>query len=62
MVRCSRAGDFLGSVVAPPRPKSTHLMSPAAEAFRYFVLEQGEAFLAKEYGHLVRLDASVEAP
>lgn len=25
-------------------------LSPAAEAFRYFVLEEGERFLAKEYG------------
>jgi len=36
------------------------VMSPAAEAFRYFVLEEGEAFLAREYGHLVRLDAGGE--
>lgn len=27
------------------------LLSPAAEAFRYFVLEQAEAFLASEFGH-----------
>jgi DNA-binding transcriptional LysR family regulator len=26
------------------------LLSPAAESFRYFVLEQGEAFLAREFG------------
>ncbi|MCA0325359.1 MAG: LysR family transcriptional regulator [Proteobacteria bacterium] len=26
------------------------LLSPAAEAFRYFVLEQGEGFLAREFG------------
>jgi DNA-binding transcriptional LysR family regulator len=25
-------------------------LSPAAEAFRYFILEEGERFLAKEYG------------
>jgi LysR family transcriptional regulator, low CO2-responsive transcriptional regulator len=24
-------------------------LSPAAEAFRYFVLERGEAFLAKQF-------------
>lgn len=28
------------------------VLSPAAEAFRYFVLEQGEAFLANEFGAL----------
>jgi LysR family transcriptional regulator, low CO2-responsive transcriptional regulator len=27
-------------------------LSPAAEAFRYFVLESGEAFLAKHFAHL----------
>jgi hypothetical protein len=26
-------------------------LSPAAEAFRYFVLEKGEAFLAKHFAH-----------
>ena len=26
-------------------------LSPAAEAFRYFVLESGEAFLAKHFAH-----------
>lgn len=31
------------------------LLSPAAEAFRYFVLEQGEAFLAERYGALLPL-------
>jgi hypothetical protein len=25
-------------------------LSPAAEAFRYFILEEGERYLAKEYG------------
>jgi hypothetical protein len=30
------------------------LLSPAAEAFRYFVLERGEAYLAEQFGrHLV---------
>jgi hypothetical protein len=33
-------------------------LSPAAEAFRYFVLEEGERFLAAEYGVP---DAGVEA-
>ncbi|MCX8113860.1 MAG: LysR family transcriptional regulator [Burkholderiaceae bacterium] len=28
------------------------MLSPAAEAFRYFVLERGESFLAKEFGAL----------
>jgi len=28
------------------------VLSPAAEAFRYFVLERGESFLAKEFGAL----------
>ncbi len=31
------------------------LLSPAAEAFRYFVLEQGERFLAERYGALLPL-------
>ncbi|NIC40429.1 LysR family transcriptional regulator [Aquabacterium sp. A08] len=31
------------------------LLSPAAEAFRYFVLERGERHLAQKYGPLVRL-------
>ncbi|MDM7456926.1 MAG: LysR substrate-binding domain-containing protein [Tepidimonas sp.] len=31
------------------------LLSPAAEAFRYFVLEQGERFLAERYGTLLPL-------
>lgn len=31
------------------------LLSPAAEAFRYFVLERGEAFLAERYGALLPL-------
>jgi len=26
-------------------------LSPPAEAFRYFVLERGEAFLAKQFPH-----------
>jgi DNA-binding transcriptional LysR family regulator len=26
-------------------------LSPAAEAFRYFILERGEAFLAKHFAH-----------
>jgi hypothetical protein len=25
-------------------------LSPAAEAFRYFILERGEAFLAEQFG------------
>lgn len=32
-------------------------LSPVAEAFRYFVLEQGEALLAKEFGQLQPLTA-----
>lgn len=28
----------------------SEVLSPAAEAFRYFILEQGEAFLAPEFG------------
>lgn len=31
------------------------LLSPAAEAFRYFVLEEGESFLAQEFGELQRV-------
>ena len=27
------------------------VLSPAAEAFRYFVLEHGEAFLARNFPH-----------
>ncbi|GAB4478594.1 MAG: LysR family transcriptional regulator [Burkholderiaceae bacterium] len=32
------------------------VLSPAAEAFRYFVLERGEAFLAREFGALQPTD------
>jgi DNA-binding transcriptional LysR family regulator len=32
------------------------MLSPIAEAFRYFVLEEGEQFLAKKYGHLLPLE------
>jgi LysR family transcriptional regulator, low CO2-responsive transcriptional regulator len=32
------------------------LLSPAAEAFRYFMLEQAEGQLAEKYGRLLRLD------
>ena len=31
------------------------LLSPAAEAFRYFMLERAEGALASKYGHLLRL-------
>ncbi len=31
---------------------SSKMLSPSAEAFRYFVLEHGEAFLAQEFGAL----------
>jgi hypothetical protein len=35
------------------------LLSPAAEAFRYFVLERGEAYLAESFpAHFVGPDAS----
>jgi len=27
------------------------MLSPAAEAFRYFMLERGEAFLAQQFSH-----------
>ena len=32
-------------------------LSPAAEAFRYFMLEEAERFLAKEYGAPIAVDA-----
>ena len=31
------------------------LLSPAAEAFRYFMLERAESFLADKYGALLKL-------
>ncbi|QKO20601.1 LysR family transcriptional regulator [Rhodoferax sp. BAB1] len=31
------------------------LLSPAAEAFRYFILERGEVFLAEQYGRHIRM-------
>ena len=31
------------------------LLSPAAEAFRYFVLERGESRLAEKYGRFMHL-------
>jgi LysR family transcriptional regulator, low CO2-responsive transcriptional regulator len=36
------------------------LLSPAAEAFRYFILEQGEAFLAREFGQFAPAAAARE--
>ncbi len=32
------------------------LLSPPAEAFRYFILERGEVFLAEQYGRHIRMD------
>jgi len=29
------------------------VLSPAAEAFRYFILERGEGFLAARFGQLL---------
>jgi LysR family transcriptional regulator, low CO2-responsive transcriptional regulator len=34
------------------------LLSPAAEAFRYFILERGETYLAEEFGRHLKLAAS----
>jgi len=31
------------------------LLSPAAEAFRYFMLERAESYLAEKYGRLLKL-------
>ena len=31
------------------------LLSPAAEAFRYFMLERAESHLAEKYGRLLKL-------
>ena len=31
------------------------MLSPAAEAFRYFMLEQGEAYLAQHFGHYMAM-------
>ncbi len=36
------------------------LLSPAAEAFRYFMLERGEQFLAEQFGHHIHIQR--EAP
>lgn len=32
------------------------LLSPAAEAFRYFILERGEVFLAEEFGRHIQME------
>jgi DNA-binding transcriptional LysR family regulator len=32
------------------------LLSPPAEAFRYFILERGEVFLAGQFGRHIRMD------
>jgi DNA-binding transcriptional LysR family regulator len=32
------------------------VLSPAAEAFRYFILERGEVFLAEHFGRHIRMD------
>ncbi len=34
------------------------MLSPAAEAFRYFVLERGESFLASQFGRHLTLARS----
>lgn len=34
------------------------LLSPAAEAFRYFILERGEIFLAEQFGRHIRMDGT----
>ena len=41
---------------------ASKLLSPSAEAFRYFVLEHGEAFMAREFGSLQPLPSGVSAP
>jgi DNA-binding transcriptional LysR family regulator len=41
--------------------KLSKLLSPAAEAFRYFVLEHGEDYLAQHFSRHVRL-GSASAP
>ena len=38
------------------------LLSPAAEAFRYFMLEHAEAYLANKYGRFMRLETTGAAP
>jgi len=32
------------------------LLSPAAEALRYFILERGESYLAEQFGPHIRMD------
>ncbi len=41
---------------------SSKTLSPSAEAFRYFVLENGEAFMAREFGDLPPLAQALNAP
>lgn len=41
---------------------SSHALSPAAEAFRYFVLENGESWLAREFGSLQPLPVEALSP
>jgi DNA-binding transcriptional LysR family regulator len=38
------------------------LLSPAAESFRYFMLEHGEAWLAQNFGALWSPPAAADAP
>ncbi len=38
---------------------SSKMLSPSAEAFRYFVLEHGEAYLAREFGSMQPLGSGV---
>lgn len=38
------------------------LLSPSAEAFRYFILERGESFLAEHFGRHVQLNSSIAPP
>ena len=41
---------------------SSKMLSPSAEAFRYFVLENGESYLAREFGSLQPLPAEAVSP
>ena len=41
---------------------ASKMLSPSAEAFRYFVLENGESYLAREFGSLQPLPAEALSP
>jgi DNA-binding transcriptional LysR family regulator len=41
---------------------ASKILSPAAEAFRYFIIEQGEAYLLEHDGPLLKREPELPSP